>query len=88
MDEGWEGEDNARHRLFLLYCEERRQESKQRQEDDEERMRIADRKRNSWDMLRVSMEFLRKNDTKWQTRKIEEVDRIKEEEKTDRMAIC
>ena len=33
MKDGRE-EDNARDRLFLLYCEERRQENKQRQEDD------------------------------------------------------
>ena len=81
-------EDNTRYTLLLLFCEERRQENKQRQEDDEERMRIADRKKYSWDMLRVSMDFLRKNDAKWQTIKLAEVDRIKEEEKKDRLAIC
>ena len=34
------------------------------------------------------MDFLRENDAKWQTRRKEEVDRIKEEEKKDRLAIC
>ena len=30
-------EDNERYRTFLKYCEDRRQESKQQQEMDEER---------------------------------------------------
>ena len=51
-------------------------------------MRKVEKKRRNWDLLRVSMEFLRENDAQWQTRRIEEVDRIKEEEKKDRLAIC
>ena len=31
----------------------------------------------NWGLLRISMEFLRENETTWQTRRIEEVDRIK-----------
>ena len=66
----------------------KRRERKLRQEEDAERMRLVEKKRRNWDMLKVSMEFLRENGAKWQTRKIEEVARIKEEEKKDRLAIC
>ena len=34
------------------------------------------------------MEFLKKNEKGWQTRKIREIERIKEEEKVERLTIC
>ena len=62
--------------------------SKMRQEEDEERKRDAQRKERSWSLLRTSMEYLKEKEECWQQRKIREVDKIKEEEKRDRLAIC
>ena len=80
-------EENERYRNFLRYCEERRQESKLQQEMDIERKQKAKEKERQWDMLRLSIEYLKENETKWRTRKIQECDRIREEEKIDRLAI-
>ena len=57
-------------------------------EGDEERKRESKRKREVWDLMRVSMEFLRKNKEKWRERKLEETKRIKEEDKRDRLAVA
>ena len=46
----------------------KRRERKLRQEEDAERMRLVEKKRRNWDMLKLSMEFLRENGAKWQTR--------------------
>ena len=46
------------------------------------------KKESNWSLLRESMSFLKENESKWQHRRIKEVDRIKEEEKKDRLAIC
>ena len=85
---GGSEEDNARYRAFLKYCEEMRTASKMRHEEDEERKRDAQRQERSWSLLRTSMEYLKEKEECWQQRKIREVDRIKEEEKRDRLAIC
>ena len=81
-------EDNERYRTFLKYCEDRRQESKLQQEMDEERKKKAERRERQWDLIRLSTEYLKQNEPKWRTRKIEECERIKEEEKKDRLAIA
>jgi hypothetical protein len=54
---------------------------------DEERKREAKRKKEVRDLMRESMDFLRKKKEKWKERRIEESKRIKEEEKRDRLAI-
>ena len=41
-----------------------------------------------WELLRTSIQFLKEKESGWQTRKIKEVESIKEEEKRDRLAIC
>ena len=49
--EGGREEDNERYRAFLKYCEERREEAKQRDEADDERKRGAKRKEEHWKLL-------------------------------------
>ena len=39
-------------------------------------------------MMRESVEFLRSNNKKWKERRIEECDKIREEEKKDRLAVA
>ena len=63
-------------------------ENKRQMEENEDRKREAMKKESSWSLLRESICFLKENGNKWQQRKILEVDRIKEEEKKDRLAIC
>ena len=78
--EGGREEDNMRYRRFLAYCEERREEAKKLLEGDEDRKREAKRKKEVWDLMRESMDFLSKNQERWKERRIEERKRIKEEE--------
>ena len=77
-----------RYRNFLAYCEERREEAKKLLEGDEDRKREAKRKKEVWDLMRESMDFLSKNQERWKERRIEESKRIKEEDKKDRLAIA
>ena len=65
--EGGKEEDNMRYRAFLLYCEQRRQECRIQQEEDEDRKRRAKAREQHWEMLRHSIKYLKKNETKgWQ----------------------
>jgi hypothetical protein len=80
-------EDNERYRSFLKYCDDRRQESKLQQEMDIERKQTAEKSERQLDLIRLSTEYLKQNEPKWRTMKIEECERIKEEEKKDRLAI-
>ena len=57
-------------------------------EGDEDRKREAKRKKEVWDLMRESMDFLSKNQEKWRERGIEESKRIKEEDKKDWLAIA
>ena len=72
----------------MKYCEERREEAKQRDEADDERKRGAKSKEEHWQLLSLCIKEIKDNDEKWTTRKIEECDRIKEEDKRDRLAIA
>ena len=81
-------EDNKRYLEFLRYCEEMREESLRRREEDEERKRRALAKEKAWEMMRESITFLKTHEEKWRTRRIVECNRIKEEEKIDRLAIA
>jgi hypothetical protein len=67
--------------------EERREEARERQMEEEERKGMARRKEESWALMRVAVNFLRENTDKWRERKIEECDRIREEDKRDRLAV-
>ena len=64
-----------RYRAFLLYCEQRRQESRIQQEEDEGRKRRAKAREEHCELLRQSMEYIKKNESKWKTRKIEGCER-------------
>ena len=85
--EGGTDEDNQRYREFLRYCEEQREESLRRREEDEDRKKRALAKERAWEMLRESVNILKSNEERWRTRRIDECERIKEEEKRDRLAI-
>jgi hypothetical protein len=52
---------------------------------DKKRKENAERRERQWDL--ISTEYLKQNEPKWRTKKIEECERIKEEEKKDRLAI-
>ena len=70
---------------FLKYCEERRQEVKRSRDEDEARKSEAKSKEED---MRTSIEFLRSNEDKWRCRRIYECERIKKEDKKDRLAIA
>jgi hypothetical protein len=80
-------DDNQRYREFLRYMEEKREEARERQMEDEERKGMARRKEESWALMREAVIFLRENTDKWRERRIEECDRIREEDKRDRLAV-
>ena len=58
-----------------------------RHEEDEKRKMTAKKREEHWHLLRLSIEYLKQQETKWMTRRIAECERIKEEEKKDRLAI-
>ena len=72
---------------MLQYMEDRRKEDKERLSQEEDKKREAKRKKDSWALLRLSMSYLKEKDGAWRQRKIEECDRIREEEKRDRLAV-
>ena len=53
---GGREEDNERYRAFLLYCEERREDTKLRDEGENKRKEEARRKEEHWKLLRVCKE--------------------------------
>ena len=69
------------NQLLLIYMEDKRKEARERLSADEERRKKCKRKEDSWALLRASIEFLKKNEEKWRLRKIEDRDRVMEEEK-------
>ena len=85
---GGREEDNKRYRDFLKYCEDRREENRQRQQEDDSTKEKAKKRKDHWKLLRLCIEEIKENEGRWSTRKIEEVERIKEEEKKDRLAIA
>ena len=85
---GGKEDDNQRYRDFLKYCEEKREERKRELEIDRSRKEDAQRKENHWKLLRACIESMKENEIKWTTRKIKECERIKKEEKRDRLAIA
>ena len=80
-------EENERYKSVLEYCEKRRIELRAKIEEDEERMKEARRKEDTWMLLRESITFLKSKEVIWRTRRLEECSRIREEEKRDRLAV-
>ena len=80
-------EENRRYQSFLEHMEMRRKEAKARMEADEERKEDAKKKAERWALLRRCLEYLAANEEGWRTRRLEEVERVKEEEKRDRLAV-
>jgi hypothetical protein len=78
---------NLRYKKFLRYMEEKREEARERQIEEDERKGMARRKEESWALVRVAVKFLRDNTDKWRERRIDECDRIREEDKKDRLAV-
>ena len=84
---GAQKSDNERYKEFLAYMEEKREEKRRAMQEDEERKKEARRKEDSWHLLREASSFLKKNANRWQERRIEECERVRREEKEDRLAI-
>ena len=61
--------------------------SSTQEKEDKERRLEAKRREEHWSLLRESMRFLKENEDGWQRRRIKEIERIKEEEKVERLAI-
>ena len=80
-------DDNDRYVRLMQYMEEKREEARMKLQEDEQRKADAKRKEERWAMLRESVRILRENTDKWRMRKIDECERIKEEEKKDRLAL-
>ena len=72
--------DNKKSRMSVQSDHER--------DEDEERKLLAKEKEDHWRLLRLSIQYLKENEPKWRSRKIKECDRIREEEKADRLAIA
>ena len=84
---GARDEENQRYKDLLKYMEDRRQEARDRQQEDEARKERAKKRKESFELLRMSINFLREREEKWRIRKIDECEKIKEEEKRDRLAV-
>ena len=62
---GATSDENEKYKIFLQYCEERREEARLLQQGDEERMKGAKEKRRHWNLLRETIKYLRENDARW-----------------------
>ena len=66
---GGREEDNKRCREFLNYCEDRREEERMLQEADKSRKENVKRREEHWRLLRLCVQELKDNESKWSTRK-------------------
>ena len=80
-------EENKRYLSFLAYMEEKREEARQALKEDKDRKEEAKKKEMSWALMREATAYIKDNTDKWRVRRIEEEERIKEEEKRDRLAV-
>ena len=85
--QGGKEEDNRRYRDLLQYMEDKRKEDKDRLSQEEDKKKEAKKKQDSWALLRLSISYLKEKEGAWRQRSIEECDRIREEEKKDRLAV-
>ena len=81
-------EDKKRYRDLMAYMEEKRVEAKEQLKEEKERKEIAKKKEESWTLLRMSITYLKENEEGWRIRKMKECEKIKEEEKKDRLALA
>ena len=58
-----------------------------KKEEDDERKDQAKRKEESWELMRRCITYLKENGNKWRERRILKSDKIREEEKRDRLAV-
>ena len=72
---------------LMDYMEEKRLEARELLKAENDRKARAKKKESSWALLRLSMAYLREHEEGWRVRKMKEFDRIREEEKEDRLAI-
>ena len=68
--------------------EEKREEARLRLQEDEDRKDDARRKEESWDLMKEAVKYLKEKGDRWRERRIEECERIREEEKIDRLALA
>ena len=61
---GGREEDNKRYKDFLIYCEERSRESRMLKEEDDDRKERAEMRIRQWDLMRLSIDYLKKNEPK------------------------
>ena len=85
--QGSSEEDNKRYKELMDYMEEKRVEARELLMEEKKRKEIAKEKENSWALLRLSIVYLQKHEEGWRIRKMKECDRIREEEKMDRLAV-
>ena len=85
---GSKEDDNKRYRDLLKYMEEKRKEDRERLSLEEGKKKEAKKKADSWALLRLSMKYLKEKDVAWRQRRIEECDKIREEDKRDRLAVA
>ena len=84
---GAELSDNDRYKALLDYMEKMREETKQRIREDDERKEEAKRKEDTWSLMKEAVDFIKKNGKGWVERRSRECERIREEEKLDRLAV-
>jgi hypothetical protein len=85
---GAKEDDNQRYKALLKYMEDRREERRERLQEDQARKERARKRHESFGLLKLSLDFLRQREDAWRSRRIDECERIKEEEKRDRIAVC
>ena len=84
---GCKEEDNRRYRELLQYMEDKRIEAREMLKQEKDRKKEAKQEEDSWKLLRTSTQFLTEKDWVWKQRRIEELERIREEEKKDRLSV-
>jgi hypothetical protein len=68
--EGASRSDNDRYRSFLAYMEEKREETRLRLKEDEDRKDVAKKKEESWDLMKEAVKFLKEKRDGWRERRI------------------
>ena len=80
-------EDKQRYLALMTYMEEMRVQAREQLKEEADRKESAKRKEERWALVRESISFLKVNEDGWRTRRLQENERIKEEEKRDRLAL-
>jgi hypothetical protein len=80
-------EEGQGQQILMNYMEEKRAEARELLKEEKERKKKARDRENSWALMRLSIEYLRENEEGWRLRKIRECERIREEDKKDRLPV-